>query len=71
VGPVKVDILNQVFMLFDAILTAVFEKIAVNLTKIIQGTCLGPFFAQKVVFGKVTYGPFGVFVRFFHSVQLL
>jgi hypothetical protein len=30
-------------MLFDAIFTAVFEKIAFNLTKIIQGTCLGPF----------------------------
>jgi hypothetical protein len=39
VGPVKVDFLNHVFfMLFDAILTAVSEKIAYNLTKIIQGT---------------------------------
>jgi hypothetical protein len=48
VGPVKVDFLKQVFfMLFDAILTAVFEKIAVNLTKIIQGTCLGPFLLKK------------------------
>jgi hypothetical protein len=37
------------FMLFDAILTAVFEKIAVNLTKIIQGTCLGPFLLKKWV----------------------
>jgi hypothetical protein len=71
VGPVKVDFLNQVsFMLFGAILTVVFEKIAFNLTKIIQGTCLGPFFSQKVVFGKVTYGPFDVFVRVFNSVQL-
>jgi hypothetical protein len=34
-------------MLFDAILTAVFEKIAVDLTKIIQGTCLGPFLLKK------------------------
>jgi hypothetical protein len=34
-------------MLFDAILTAVFEKIAVNLTKIIQGTCLGPFWSKS------------------------
>jgi hypothetical protein len=50
-------------MLFVAILTAVSEKIAFNLTKIIQGAYLGPF-AQKVAFGKVTYGPFHVFIRF-------
>jgi hypothetical protein len=47
VGPVKVDFLNQIFMLFGAILTAVFKKIAFNLTKIIQGTCLGPFLLKK------------------------
>jgi hypothetical protein len=47
VGPVKVDFLNQVFLLFDAILTAVFEKIAYKLMKIIQGTCLGPFLLKK------------------------
>jgi hypothetical protein len=34
-------------MLFGAILTAVFEKIAFNLTKIIQGTCLGPILLKK------------------------
>jgi hypothetical protein len=67
VGPVKVDLLNHIFMLFDAILTAVSEKIAFNLTKIIQGTCLG---LLKVVFGKATYGPFDVFIRVFNSVQL-
>jgi hypothetical protein len=53
-------------MLFYAILTAVSEKIAFNLTKIIQGTC----FAEKVVFGKVKYGPFDVFIWVFNSVQL-
>jgi hypothetical protein len=58
-------------MLFDAILTAVFETIAFKLMKVIQGTCLvfRAFFAQKVVLGKVTYGPFDVFVRVFNSVQ--
>jgi hypothetical protein len=32
---------------------------------------LRAFYDQKVVFGKVpvTYGPFGVFVRVFNSVQ--
>jgi hypothetical protein len=34
-------------MLFDAILSAVFEKIAFKLMKIIQGTCLGPFLLKK------------------------
>jgi hypothetical protein len=29
-------------MLFDALLTEVFEDIVFNPTKIIQGTCLGP-----------------------------
>jgi hypothetical protein len=57
-------------MLFDAILTAVFEKIAFDLTKINSRDLFRAFFAQKVVFGKVTYGPFGVFVRVFNSVQL-
>jgi hypothetical protein len=57
-------------MLFDAILTEVFKKIAFKLMKIIQGTCLGPILAQKVVFGKVTYGPFDVFIRVFNGVQL-
>jgi hypothetical protein len=28
------------------------------------------FFAQKVVFGKVTYGPWNVFILIFTSVQL-
>jgi hypothetical protein len=57
-------------MLFDAILTAVFGKIAFNITKIIQGTSLGPFSAQNLIFGKVTYGQFDVFVTVFNSVQL-
>jgi hypothetical protein len=56
VGAVKVDFLNHIFMLFDAILTAVSEKIDFNPT--------------KVIFGKVTYGPFDVFIRVFDSVQL-
>jgi hypothetical protein len=34
-------------MLFDAILTAVLGKIAFNLKKIIQGTCLGPFCSKS------------------------
>jgi hypothetical protein len=56
VGPIKVEFLNHVFMLFDAILTAVSEIIAFNLTK-------GDF-------GKVTYGSFDVFIRGFSSVKL-
>jgi hypothetical protein len=52
VGPVKVDFLSMFFMLFDAILTAVVKSIAFNRMKIIQGTCLGLFFAQKVVFQR-------------------
>jgi hypothetical protein len=66
-GPVKVDFLNPVFMLLYAILPEVSEKIAFNLMKIIQGTCLGPFFALKVFW--VPYGPFEVFIRIFCSVQ--
>jgi hypothetical protein len=34
-------------MLFDALLTIVFEDIVFNPTKIIQGTCLGPFLLKK------------------------
>jgi hypothetical protein len=44
-------------MPFDAILTEVSEKIAFNLTKIIQGTCLGSFLLKKE-----TYGPFEAFL---------
>jgi hypothetical protein len=44
-------------MLFDAILTVVFENVVFNPSIFIQGTWLGPFFSQKKVFGKVTYGP--------------
>jgi hypothetical protein len=46
-GAVKVDFLNNVFMLFDTLLTVVFEDIVFNPTKIIQGTCLGPILLQK------------------------
>jgi hypothetical protein len=56
-------------MLSDALLTVVFEDIVFNPTKIIQGTCLG-YFAQRVLFGKVTYGPCDVFIIIFTSVQL-
>jgi hypothetical protein len=34
-------------MLFDAQLIVVFEDIVFNPTKIIQGTCLGPFLLKK------------------------
>jgi hypothetical protein len=34
-------------MLFDAILTALFENIVFNLMKIIQRACLGPFLLKK------------------------
>jgi hypothetical protein len=71
VGPVKVDFLNQFFMLFDAILTAVFEKNSCQPHENYSRDLFRAFFAQKVVFGKVTYGPFSVFVRVFNSVQLL
>jgi hypothetical protein len=37
VAPVKVDFLNNVFMLFDGILTAVFENMVFDATKIVQG----------------------------------
>jgi hypothetical protein len=57
-------------MLFDATLTAVFEKIAFNLTKISQGTLFRAFFCSKSVFLNLTYGSFSVFVRVFNSVQL-
>jgi hypothetical protein len=57
-------------MLFDALLTVVFEDIVLNPTKIIQGTCLGHILLQKCFFGKVIYGPCGVFIIIFTSVQL-
>jgi hypothetical protein len=47
VGPVKVDFSNNVFMLFDAVLTAVVENIAFIPVKIILVTNLGQFFALK------------------------
>jgi hypothetical protein len=47
VGPVKVDFLNKVFMPFDALLTVVFENIAFNPTKIIQGASLGHISIKK------------------------
>jgi hypothetical protein len=53
-------------MLFDAILTAVFENENENYSR----DLFRAFFAQKVVFGKVTYGPFDVFVRVFNSEQV-
>jgi hypothetical protein len=65
VGPVKVDLLN-VFMLFGAILTVVFENIVFNQSKTIQGT----FFAQKVVLRKVNYGPCDVFILILNSAQI-
>jgi hypothetical protein len=37
-GACKSRFLNNVFMLFDAILTAVFENMVFDPTKIIQGT---------------------------------
>jgi hypothetical protein len=58
-------------MLFDAILTVVFEKIhSFQPHENYSWDLFRAFFAQKVVFGKVTFGPFGVFVRVFNSVQL-
>jgi hypothetical protein len=69
VGPVKVDFLNKVFMLFGAILTVDFENVVFNPSKIIQGTFLGPFLLKKVVFGKVTYGPCDIFILISNSVQ--
>jgi hypothetical protein len=42
------------FMLFDAILTAVFKKIAFQLMENYSRDLFRAFFAQKVVFGKVT-----------------
>jgi hypothetical protein len=53
-------------MLFDALLTEVFKDIVFNPTKIIQGSGLGPI----LLFGKVTYGPCGVFIISFTGVQL-
>jgi hypothetical protein len=34
-------------MLFDAILTVVFEDIVFKPAKIVQGTCLGPIFSKS------------------------
>jgi hypothetical protein len=38
---------QQFFMLFDALLTVVFENTVFNPTKTIQGTCLGPNLLKK------------------------
>jgi hypothetical protein len=43
------------FMLFDALLTVVFEDIVFNPTKIIQGTCLGPIFLKKCFLERYRY----------------
>jgi hypothetical protein len=55
-------------MLFDAILTVVFENVVFNPSIIIQGACLGPFLLKKGFSAKVTSGPCDVFI--FTSVQL-
>jgi hypothetical protein len=65
-GAFKSRFFEPGFMLFDAILTAVFENENENYSR----DLFRAFFAQKVVFGKVTYGPFDVFVRVFNSEQL-
>jgi hypothetical protein len=67
--PVKVDFLNQVFMLFCHF-DCSFPKDSFQPHKIFSRDLFRAFFTQKVVFGKVTYGPFDFFVRVFNSVQL-
>jgi hypothetical protein len=57
VGTVKVDFLNNFFMLFDALLTVVFEDIVFNPTKIIQGTFLGPILLKKCFLERYLIGP--------------
>jgi hypothetical protein len=47
VWPVKVDFLTTFFMLFDAILTVIFEKKVFNTLKIVQGAFLGSFLFRK------------------------
>jgi hypothetical protein len=45
--PIEVEFLNNVFMLFNALLTLVFDYIVFNPTEIIQSICLGPFLLKK------------------------
>jgi hypothetical protein len=71
VGPVKVDFLNQVFYDFLRHFDCSFQKNSFQPHENYSRDLFRAFFAQKVVFGKVTFGPFGVFVRVFNSVQLL
>jgi hypothetical protein len=56
-GPIKVDFLNKVFMLFDAVLTVVFEEIVFNPTKIMQGACSGPILLKKCCLERYLIGP--------------
>jgi hypothetical protein len=44
-------------MLFDALLTVVFEDIVFNPTKIIQGTCLGPILLKKCFLERYLIAP--------------
>jgi hypothetical protein len=44
-------------MLFDALLTVVFEDIVFNPTKIIQETFLGPILLKKCFLEKYLIGP--------------
>jgi hypothetical protein len=56
VGPVKVDFLNTFFMIFDGILTAVFENMVFDPTKIARGTSLGPSLFKKCFFERLLLG---------------
>jgi hypothetical protein len=44
-------------MLFDALLTVIFEDIVFNPTKIIQVTCLGPTLLKKCFLERYLNGP--------------
>jgi hypothetical protein len=57
VGPVKVDFLKKVFILFDALLAVVFEDIVFNPAKIIQGTCSGPILLKKCFLERYLIAP--------------
>jgi hypothetical protein len=57
VGPVKIDFFNKVFLLFDALLTAVFKDMVFNPTKIIKGTYLGPILLKKYFLERHLIGP--------------
>jgi hypothetical protein len=44
-------------MLFDTLLTVVFEDIVFNTTKIIQENCLGPILLEKCFLERYLIGP--------------